>query len=52
MLKVYTYSDYQETEVIRGAFRSPVIWAKDISRLGENIELTLTCDAAGHYRLA
>jgi len=51
-LKVYVYSDYQENAVIRGAIQSPAIWTQDISRLGENIELTLTRDVAGHYKLA
>ncbi|KAG1724090.1 uncharacterized protein EDB91DRAFT_1171505 [Suillus paluster] len=51
-LRLYITSDYQETEILRGAIDTPAIWSRDLSALSESTIWNLSRDpATGRYSI-
>ncbi|KAG0708326.1 hypothetical protein DFH29DRAFT_477001 [Suillus ampliporus] len=52
ILRAYITSDYQETEILRGAIDTPAIWEHDLASLSESTTLNLHRDpATGQYTI-
>jgi hypothetical protein len=52
VLQAYITSDYQETQILRGAIQSPLVWSQDLALLpAETTNYVLSRDAAGVYHM-
>lgn len=50
VLRLYAYSNYQETQIIKGAIQSSVLWSQNLAQLdNQTTNYVITRDAAGHY---
>jgi hypothetical protein len=52
VLKAYVVSNYQQSEILRGAIQTPVIWTQDLSTLSESSSFSFTYDPpSGKYAI-